>query len=269
MNRLRIPRTFPLLRHLQTGLRDPRKTAVVLLSGGLDSATALAIAHSQGFETHTLAFDYCQRHRHELQAAAQISEVLGSKDHRVAKINAQIFSGSALTDDAIVIPKHRSSDEMGTHIPVTYVPARNTIFLSYALALAESMGASDIFIGANAVDYSGYPDCRPEFFRQFQQLADVGTRAGVERGDAPQVRTPLLHWTKKEIIECGLQLGVDYGMTHSCYDPGVNGRPCGGCDSCILRAEAFLQLGFRMDPAMERFVKNEKEAGDVGVKDDA
>lgn len=231
------------------------KFAVVLLSGGLDSATSLAIARSEGFHVHTLSFDYQQRHRHELHAAARLADALGSVHHRVASIDVSIFKGSALTDSTIRVPKARSSAEMGHGpIPVTYVPARNTIFLSYALALAESIGASDIYIGANAVDYSGYPDCRPEYFKAFQQLADLGTKAGVENNGAPRIRAPLLHWTKRQIIEKGLELGVDFAMTHSCYDPDtVSGRPCGLCDSCILRTEAFTELGFAMDPAMERY----------------
>lgn len=237
------------------------KSAVVLLSGGLDSATALAIARSEGFRIHTLSFDYKQRHRHELAAAAKLAKALGSSDHRVASVDVSIFAGSALTDRMLAVPKARSSAEMAVgQIPVTYVPARNTLFLSYALALAESIGASEIYIGANAVDYSGYPDCRPEFFRAFQELAELGTRAGVEREGAPRIRAPLLHWTKRQIIEKGLQLGVDFGMTHSCYDPDVvTGKPCGACDSCILRAEAFTELGFAMDPAIERFVKEEEK----------
>lgn len=236
------------------------KSAVVLLSGGLDSATALAIARSQGLRTHTLSFDYSQRHRHELIAAARVARALGAVEHRVASVDVSIFAGSALTDRGIAVPKLRASGEMSEgDIPVTYVPARNTLFLSYGLAMAESLGASEIYIGANAVDYSGYPDCRPEFFRAFQQLAELGTKAGVEgKEGAPRIRAPLLHWTKRQIIEKGLALGVDFGMTHSCYDPDVvTGRPCGKCDSCILRAEAFTQLGFRMDPAMERFERTE------------
>lgn len=248
-------------RPLATLAAQSPKAAVVLLSGGLDSATALAIARSEGFRTHTLSFDYSQRHRHELAAAAKLAKALGSVDHRVAAVDVSVFGGSALTDGKLAVPKARSSAEMATGvIPVTYVPARNTLFLSYALALAESLEASEIYIGANAVDYSGYPDCRPEFFKAFQEMAEVGTRAGVERDGAPRIRVPLLHWTKREIIEKGLQLGVDFAMTHSCYDPDVDsGRPCGACDSCILRAEAFTELGFVMDPAIERFVKEDEK----------
>ncbi|PXF48575.1 7-cyano-7-deazaguanine synthase [Gracilariopsis chorda] len=231
----------------------PNKSAVVLLSGGLDSATTLAIARSEGLSAQTLCFDYNQRHRHEISAAAKISKQLGALSHRVARVDTGIFSQSALTDTNIAVPKHRSTNDMQASIPETYVPARNILFLSYALALAESIQASYIYIGANAVDYSGYPDCRPQFFECFQRVADVGTRAGVQSHAAPQIRAPLLHWTKRQIIQRGLQLGVDYSMTHSCYDPGPDGRPCTGCDSCILRAEAFTELGFRMDPALERF----------------
>lgn len=247
-------------RRVSASAAHPQRSAVVLLSGGLDSATALAIARSEGFRTHTLSFDYAQRHRHELQAAARLADALGSATHRVASVDVSVFAGSALTDSSVAVPKARTTADMGTGpIPDTYVPARNTLFLSYALALAESVGASDIYIGANAVDYSGYPDCRPEYFKAFQHLAELGTRAGVERDGAPRIRVPLLHWTKRQIIEKGLQLGVDFAMTHSCYDPDpVTGRPCGSCDSCILRAEAFTQLGFAMDPAIERFEREEE-----------
>lgn len=234
-----------------------QRSAIVLLSGGLDSATALAIAIAEGFHAHTLSFNYNQRHQHELHAAAQIASKLGVAQHRVASVDVGVFGGSALTDRELTVPKARLKTDMSNGcIPITYVPARNTLFLSYGLALAESVGATDIYIGANAVDYSGYPDCRPEFFQSFQQLADVGTKAGVERNAAPRIRAPLLHWTKRQIIEKGLELGVDYSMTHSCYDPAANGRPCGSCDSCILRAEAFTELGFKMDPAIEAYERN-------------
>lgn len=232
------------------------KSAVVLLSGGLDSATALAIAHAEGFRTYTLCFDYGQRHRHEILAAERIAKHLGAYQHHIAKVDVNVFQGSALTTASVEVPKLRTSDEMKGNIPVTYVPARNTLFLSYGLALAESVSASDIYIGANQVDYSGYPDCRAEFFHNFQRVADVGTKMGVE-GHAPKIRTPLLHCTKREIIERGLQLGVDYALTHSCYDPDTNGRPCGECDSCMLRAEAFTELGFPVDPALAYFLHQE------------
>lgn len=230
------------------------RSAVVLLSGGLDSATTLAIALSEGLRVTTLSFDYRQRHRHELAAAAELAAAHGVTDHRVAQVDPGVFGGSALTDATIAVPKERSTGDMSIKaIPVTYVPARNTLFLSYALALAESLAASYIYIGANAVDYSGYPDCRPEFFRVFQKLADVGTKAGVEHAAAPRIQAPLLHLSKKQIIERGLELGVDYGLTHSCYDPGPLGQPCTRCDSCILRAAAFTELGFTLDPVVERF----------------
>lgn len=237
-------------------------SAVVLLSGGLDSATALAMAKAEGFQLHTLSFDYQQRHRHELKAAAQLAAVHGSIDHRVANVDVSIFQGSALTDMNIQVPKMRNSNEMSNDgIPITYVPARNTLFLSYGLAMAESVGASDIYIGANAIDYSGYPDCRPEYFNAFQKVAHIGTKVGVEGNNGgPRIRAPLLYWTKTEIIQKGLELGVDFGMTHSCYDPqDADGQPCGRCDSCILRAEAFTQLGFKMDPVMERFQKKTRK----------
>lgn len=244
-----------LQRHLSgTTIPADKKNAVVLLSGGLDSATTLAIAMSEGFRTTTLSFDYQQRNRHELNAARTISAQLGALDHRIAKVEPSVFSGSALTDASVEVPKSRTTGEMSTTgIPSTYVPARNTLFLSYGLALAESLQATDLFIGANAVDYSGYPDCRPEFFEAFQQVADVGTKAGVEFSAAPRIRAPLLYMRKKDIIERGLQLGVDYGLTHSCYDPAPSGFPCTRCDSCLLRAEAFTELGFAMDPVVERF----------------
>lgn len=253
---VRMARQLLWKRQTRASTATATKNAVVLLSGGLDSATALAMAISEGFRVHTLAFDYQQRHRHELSAAKRIASYLGAVDHRVAQVDVGVFGGSALTDKALHVPKGRSTSEMLGKIPITYVPARNTLFLSYGLALAESIGASEIYIGANAIDYSGYPDCRAEFFQSFQQVADIGTKAGVEGKGAPRIRVPLLHWTKKEIISKGLELGVDYGMTHSCYDPtNSEGKPCGECDSCILRAEAFTGLGFKMDPAMEAFLE--------------
>lgn len=231
-------------------------TAIVLLSGGLDSATTLALAISEGHTVITLSFDYGQRHRHELQAASIVSTTLGAADHRVARVDPQVFGNShslSVTPETIPVPKSDSFTQSAT-IPSTYVPARNILFLSYGLALAESLSAKDIFIGANAVDYSGYPDCRPEFFKAFQQVIDVGTKAGVElNGEGPVVRAPLLHWSKRDIIRKGLELGVDFSMTHSCYDPGLNGKPCTRCDSCILRADAFTQLGFTVDPVVEKF----------------
>ena len=217
------------------------KRAVVLLSGGLDSATVLALSQAQGFETYALSFRYGQRHEREIAAAEKIARSLGTREHRIAPIDLRIFGGSALTADW-EIPTGRSPAEMARDIPVTYVPARNTIFLSYALAWAEVLGAHDIFIGANAVDYSGYPDCRPEFIQAFEQLANLATRAGVE-GNGFTVHAPLLALSKAGIIQRGLSLGVDYSMTHSCYDPTANGLACGVCDSCQLRLKGFREAG--------------------------
>ncbi len=217
------------------------KRAVVLLSGGLDSATTLAIARTEGFETYALSFRYGQRHAQELAAAERVAKSLGVTEHRIAEIDLRLFGGSALTAE-IEVPKNRAAAEMSRGIPVTYVPARNTIFLSYALAWSEVLATSEIFIGVNAVDYSGYPDCRPEFIRAFEQLADLATKAGVE-GARYQVHTPLINLTKAEIIRRGISLGVDYGQTHSCYDPVPDGRACGACDSCQLRLQGFREAG--------------------------
>jgi 7-cyano-7-deazaguanine synthase len=216
------------------------KRAVVLLSGGLDSATTLAICKHDGFEPFALSFDYGQRHNLELNAASQVASSLGAVEHRTARIDLRVFGGSALTDD-IAVPKNQASK--GTNeIPVTYVPARNTIFLSYALAWCEVLGAADIFIGANAIDYSGYPDCRPEFIRAFEQLAGVATKAGVE-GTRFQIHAPLISMSKADIIRKGTELGVDYSLTHSCYDPTTDGLACGQCDSCRLRLAGFRDAG--------------------------
>lgn len=217
------------------------KRAVVLLSGGLDSATTLAIARAEGFETYALSFRYGQRHAQELAAAERVAKSLGVIEHRIAEIDLRLFGGSALTAE-IDVPKNRAAAEMSRGIPVTYVPARNTIFLSYALAWSEVLATSEIFIGVNAVDYSGYPDCRPEFIRAFEQLADLATKAGVE-GARYQVHTPLINLTKAEIIRRGVSLGVDYAQTHSCYDPVPDGRACGECDSCQLRLQGFREAG--------------------------
>ena len=222
------------------------KKAVVLLSGGLDSATALAVAQDQGFTVHALSFRYGQRHAVELAAARRVARAFGVRDHRVATIDLRLFGGSALTD-RIRVPKGRALAAMERDIPVTYVPARNTIFLSFALAWAEVLGALDLFIGVNALDYSGYPDCRPGFLRAFQRLADVATRAGVQGGRF-RIHAPLLRLNKAQIIRLGLKLGVDYGITHSCYDP-ARGRPCGRCDACLLRAKGFAEAGIP-DPAL-------------------
>lgn len=216
------------------------RPAVVLLSGGLDSTTVLAIACAEGFTPHALSFRYQQRHSVELDAAARVAEAYGAT-HTIVDIDLRAFGGSALTDD-IAVPKGRSDDEMGEGIPVTYVPARNTIFLSFALGRAETLGAADIWIGVNALDYSGYPDCRPEFVAAFEQVANLGTKAGVE-GRRFTIHTPLIDLTKAQIIEWGQFLDVDYGLTHSCYDPGVGGRPCQACDSCLLRAKGFAEVG--------------------------
>jgi len=218
-----------------------RPVAVVLLSGGMDSATAAAVAMSQGFEVHALSFRYGQRHAAELRAAERIAKQLGLADHVVLGIDLRAIGGSALTDD-ITVPKDTPVASIGERIPPTYVPARNTVFLSLALGLAEVLGSSDIFIGANALDYSGYPDCRPEYFRAFQALADVATRAGVE-GGRMTIHTPLIQMSKREIIEKGMSLGVDFGITLSCYDPSADGLACGRCDACLLRLKGFREAG--------------------------
>ncbi len=230
--------------------------AVVLLSGGLDSATTLAIARDAGYVCHALCFDYGQRHKHELDAAKRVAAALGAVEHRVTTIDLRAFGGSALTAD-IDVPKDRSDvtdshDHDDADIPITYVPARNTIFLSFALALAEVLEADAIFIGVNAVDYSGYPDCRPAYIEAFQNMANLATRRGVH-GNALTIHTPLIDLTKAQIIGRGIDLGVDYGLTRSCYDPAVDdrgvARPCGHCDSCLLRAQGFRQAGVA-DPAV-------------------
>lgn len=216
--------------------------AVALASGGLDSSTAMALAKKQGFEIHALSFDYGQRHRCELDAAARIARSLGIEHHLVARIDLRMFGGSALTAD-IDVPKGRDGSRMSSEIPVTYVPARNTIFLSFALAWCEVIGAQDIFIGVNAVDYSGYPDCRPEYLRAFEGLANLATKAGVEGSAKYRIHAPLLNMTKAGIIKAGVDAGVDFSLTHSCYDPSPEGLACGGCDSCILRRRGFEEAG--------------------------
>jgi 7-cyano-7-deazaguanine synthase len=217
--------------------------AVVLLSGGLDSATVLAIARAAGYECHALSFRYGQRHAVELEAAAEVARALGAVEHRVAQVDLGWIGGSALTSSAIAVPKDRALEAMHD-IPVTYVPARNALFLTHALAWGEVLGARDLFAGMNALDYSGYPDCRPEFLRAFEVMANLGTKAGVE-GHAWQVRAPLLEMSKAQIIKTGISLGVDYAMTHSCYDPIVRDRvyACGRCDSCLLRKKGFGEAG--------------------------
>jgi 7-cyano-7-deazaguanine synthase len=216
--------------------------AVVLLSGGLDSTTVLAIAKTAGYETYALSFSYGQRHSWELECARKVAADSGVKDHRIAQFDLRVFGGSALTAE-IGVPKGRSLEEMSERIPVTYVPARNTIFLSFALAWAEVLGSSDIFIGVNALDYSGYPDCRPEFIEAFERLANLATKAGVESRLNLKIHTPLISLSKSEIISKGMALGVNYGLTSSCYDPSPSGEPCGGCDSCLLRQKGFRENG--------------------------
>lgn len=215
------------------------RAAVVLLSGGLDSATTAMIAKRRGLAVHALSFRYGQRHAVELAAAARVAQQVGVSSHRVVDLDLRAMGGSALTDD-IAVPKSRSADEMSAGIPVTYVPARNTIFLSYALGFAEVLGARDIFLGVNALDYSGYPDCRPEFVQAFEALANLATKAGVE-GDRFTIHAPLLSLTKAEIIKLGVSMGVDYSLTSSCYDPSVDGDACGRCDSCHLRRRGFSE----------------------------
>jgi 7-cyano-7-deazaguanine synthase len=226
------------------------KKAVVLLSGGLDSATVLAFAQRQGFLVHTISFDYGQRHSVEIACAQALAAAYGVSDHRLVKIDLRAFGGSALTS-AAAVPKHRDLTLSSTEIPITYVPARNTIFLSFALALAEVTGSQHIFIGVNAVDYSGYPDCRPQYIEAFSKMANLATRSGVE-GHPVTFHTPLMDLTKAQIIEMGLALGVDYALTNSCYDPGPEGAPCGACDSCLLRAKGFEEVG-RPDPRRLKF----------------
>jgi 7-cyano-7-deazaguanine synthase len=220
--------------------------AVVLLSGGLDSTTTLAIARAAGFDTYALSFQYGQRHAYELEAARRVATALGANDHVIATIDLRVFGGSALTSD-IAVPKHRPLDTMGDGIPITYVPARNTIFLSFALAWAEVLGAEDIFIGVNALDYSGYPDCRPEYIEAYQRMANLAVKVAVEGTSSIKIHTPLIAMSKADIIRRGLELGVDFGMTSSCYDPDEDGIPCGACDSCQLRLKGFHEAG-AVDP---------------------
>lgn len=227
--------------------------AVVLLSGGLDSATVLAIAMNQGFDGYAMSFRYGQRHVVELEKAELVAQQMGAARHTVMDINLRTFGGSALTSD-VAVPKGRSAEDMSHGIPITYVPARNTIFLSFALAWAEVLGSSDIFVGVNALDYSGYPDCRPEYIEAFERMANLATKAGVEGTQKLKIHAPLLKMTKADIIRAGLALGVDYSITSSCYDPGPDGRPCGGCDSCVLRTKGFAVVGVA-DPLLVKFGK--------------
>jgi 7-cyano-7-deazaguanine synthase len=216
--------------------------AVCLLSGGLDSSTCLALALRNGYECYALSFDYGQRHKVELAAAERVARALGAKRHLVAKIGLDAFGGSALTSE-IDVPKGRSAGEMGHGIPITYVPARNTIFLSFALAWAEVLESAHIYIGVNALDYSGYPDCRPEFIEAYERMANLATRAGVEGSTHVKIHTPLLRLTKAGIVKLGRELGLDFGLTFSCYDPGADGKPCGACDACLLRRKGFEEAG--------------------------
>jgi 7-cyano-7-deazaguanine synthase len=224
--------------------------AVVLLSGGLDSTTTLAIAQSQGFECHALSFRYGQRHEAELECARRVAVKAGVAQHVVAEIDLRAIGGSALTAD-IPVPKGRRLDEMAQGIPVTYVPARNTIFLSFALAWAEVLGASDVFIGVNALDYSGYPDCRPEYIEAFERMANLATKAGVEGSQRLKIHTPLIRMTKAEIVRTGLGLGVDFSLTSTCYEPSEAGEACGECDACLLRLKGFAEVGVK-DPIVYR-----------------
>jgi 7-cyano-7-deazaguanine synthase len=223
------------------------KKAVVLLSGGLDSATTLAIARSEGFRCYALTFRYGQRHQREIEAAKKVAYFLEAIEHRCIDIDLAQFGGSALTDSAIQVPKNRADLDKPGRIPPTYVPARNTVFLSYALAWAEVLGAFDIFIGVNAVDYSGYPDCRPEFISAFERMANLATAAAIEKKGTYKIHTPIINMTKREIILTGTNLGVDFSLTHSCYDPDEKGRSCGQCDSCRLRLKGFSEAGLK-DP---------------------
>ena len=230
------------------------KKAVILLSGGLDSATVLAIAKAGGYELFALSFSYGQRHAWELEAAKRVAASIGVAQHRTAAIDLRAFGGSALTDD-IAVPKGRNPADMAHGIPITYVPARNTIFLSFALAWAEVLGSSDIFLGVNALDYSGYPDCRPEFIAAFEQMANLATKAGVEGRQLLKIHTPLIALTKAQIIARGIELGIDYSLTSSCYDPSPSGAPCGQCDSCLLRQKGFRENGIE-DPLHSRDPRN-------------
>jgi len=225
-----------------------KKRAVVLSSGGIDSTTAMAIARLEGYEIYSLSFWYGQRHAVELEAAQRVAKALGAEQHLLIDVDLAKIGGSALTDD-IQVPKSRTEQDMLKEIPVTYVPARNTIFLSYALALAEVIRATDIFIGVNAIDYSGYPDCRPEYIEAFEHMANLATKAGVEGKTRITIRAPLIHMTKAEIIQKGIELGIDYSITLSCYDPSPEGGACGQCDSCILRKKGFTRAGIS-DPTL-------------------
>jgi 7-cyano-7-deazaguanine synthase len=226
------------------------KPAVVLLSGGLDSTTTLAIARDEGFRLQALTFQYGQRHAIEIAAARRVAQAFDVERHVIVEMDLRVFGGSALTDQ-LAVPKNRALEEMSEGIPITYVPARNTVFLAYALAFAEVAQSEDIFIGVNALDYSGYPDCRPEYIHAFETMANLATKAAVEGSQRLHIHTPLIQLTKAQIIQRGLELGVDYGLTHSCYDPGPDGASCGQCDSCLLRLKGFGEVGL-IDPIAYR-----------------
>jgi 7-cyano-7-deazaguanine synthase len=228
------------------------KPAVVLLSGGLDSTTTLAIARHEGFRLHALTFRYGQRHAIEVEAARRVAQAFDVERHVIVPIDLRLFGGSALTDE-LAVPKNRGPEEIGHGIPITYVPARNTVFLAYALAFAEVSQSEDIFIGVNALDYSGYPDCRPEYLRAFEAMANLATKAAVEGHQRLRIHTPLIHLSKAQIIQRGLELGVEYGLTHSCYDPSPEGLSCGQCDSCLLRLKGFREAGVA-DPISYRLL---------------
>jgi 7-cyano-7-deazaguanine synthase len=231
--------------------QQPRP-AVVLLSGGLDSTTTLAIAKHEGFRLHALTFQYGQRHAIEVEAARRVAQTFDVERHVIVDIDLRVFGGSALTD-ALVVPKNRTPEEISDGIPITYVPARNTVFLAYALAFAEVTQSEDIFLGVNALDYSGYPDCRPEYIQAFEAMANLATKAAVEGRQRMRIHTPLVHLSKAQIIRRGLELGVDYGLTHSCYDPSADGSPCGQCDACLLRLKGFKEVGVA-DPVAYRLI---------------
>ncbi len=254
MSALRIQIVMPVsaaMRYISAVINNPTKPAVVLLSGGLDSATVLAIALHQGFAVYAMSFNYGQRHVLELECASRIARMSGVLQHTVVDFDLRAIGGSALTS-AIEVPKDRVLDDQTQGIPITYVPARNTIFLSFALAWAEVLGAKAIFMGVNALDYSGYPDCRPEYIHSYEAMANLATRAGVEGHHRLKIHTPLMTFTKARIIREGLRLGVDYSQTSSCYDPAPDGRPCGHCDSCQLRARGFSEVGVP-DPLYQRY----------------
>ena len=229
-----------------------QKPAVVLLSGGLDSTTTLAIAKHQGFRLHALTFQYGQRHAIEIAAAKRVAQAFAVERHVIVDVDLRVFGGSALTDE-LAVPKNRTPEDLSHSIPITYVPARNTVFLAYALACAEVTQSEDIFLGVNALDYSGYPDCRPEYIRAFEVMANLATKAAVEGQQRLRIHTPLIHLSKAQIIQRGLELGVDYGLTHSCYDPNPDGSSCGQCDSCLLRLKGFKEAGVA-DPIVYRLM---------------